>query len=589
MTSITPSFDPSRICNSRSRDPSRYTKPELVLLGDRLGFKFKKTDTIDKMCHELSRFHRQRHQTRTCIERCQIPLRPYQRRVVEYMNQHESLFLYHKMGTGKTMTAIVVSQCFLDEHPDRNVVVVSPSLLIDNFKKEMDNRYENIRHRNRYKFYSIEGTARTRTTIRQIRRDLQNSMLIVDEAHRLINDSAMTKVLKDASSLYEKVLLMSGTPLLYFEHYFSDVYPKLLKINPPEIENMLCKVSFYERPKNDPDYPRRKDHIIRIRMSPEYERRYNTFVRTIHYEQTTYVPNRQEIQDENLLPEIFNRVDNPESISKLKSFLTGIRRATQNLDNSDVNNKLDWISKFLQSHQNEKTIVFSSYLKDGIQLIVDKLGGTIRYGEITGKKSMSTRSRMIENYNRGRIKLLFLSSNAREGISLTNTKNVIIFEPQWNTPGVEQMIARAIRFKSHSELPPQQRKVNVYFLYHVKSNEIPSVSQKSLTTLFRNLPSDVTQYVIYPFLSNNNQFIKEFKQYLKTLETRKNNIIRQFQSTSNQQKQEFQQQLKSNRRPVRLDNVSIDYYMYLYTMLKTIKLDYYNYLFQKFSIENNNC
>ena len=151
------------------------------------------------------------------------------------------------------------------------------------------------------------------------------------------------------------------------------------------------------------------------------------------------------------------------------------------------------------------------------------------------------------------------------------------------------MIARAIRFKSHSELPPQQRKVNVYFLYHVKSNEIPSVSQKSLTTLFRNLPSDVTQYVIYPFLSNNNQFIKEFKHYLKTLETRKNNIIRQFQSTSNQQKQEFQQQLKSNRRPVRLDNVSIDYYMYLYTMLKTIKLDYYNYLFQKFSIENNNC
>ena len=133
-------FDPARICNSKSRRPGRYTKQELFHLGERVGFRFKKTHTIDHMCDALRRHHeeRNRRETRNCLSRCNTELKPYQRNAVEFLNTHPALFLYHKMGAGKTLTAIAASQCFLDQNPTRNVVVICPAGLIDSFKNEMN-------------------------------------------------------------------------------------------------------------------------------------------------------------------------------------------------------------------------------------------------------------------------------------------------------------------------------------------------------------------------------------------------------------------------------------------------------------------
>ena len=51
-----------------------------------------------------------------------------------------------------------------------------------------------------------------------------------------------------------------------------------------------------------------------------------------------------------------------------------------------------------------------------------------------------------------------------EGLDLRGTKNVVILDPTWNETGLQQIIGRAIRYKSHSHLPPNERKVNVYFM-----------------------------------------------------------------------------------------------------------------------------
>jgi superfamily II DNA or RNA helicase len=582
-------FDPNRICNSRSRTRGRYTKDELIELGKHLGFKFKRSDTLDKMCDELRRYTRQRNinYNANYIQRCHAELRPHQLKAIRYMENHNALFLFHKMGCGKTLTAIVISQQFLDRNPGRNVVVLCPSILIDNFKSEMENNYKKIKLRNHYKFYSIENP---NISVRTLRDEIENGMLIVDEAHRLVNNTKMSKILTNSlHGVYSKVLLMSGTPLVSFDSYFSNVYPKLLNIDPPSVENMLCKVSYYSQPTNNSDFPIRKNHPIFIRMSPEYSRKYDTFLRKVHFPSTHYVPSRHQIEDQRLLPVIFNRVDNPRNLKKLSAFLSGVRRATQNLDNSENNYKLDWVSKFMLEHPNEKTIIFSSYLRDGINLIINKLPSGVSFGEITGKKTLKARKAMIDKYNRNEIKLLFLSSNAKEGISLKNTKNVIIFEPQWNDQTVEQMIARAIRFKSHHDLPENERVVHVYSLYHFRQDEIPSLSKKSLASFFKNIPEEISNHIIHPFLPIQNENVKDFKRFLKNVESIVKTKIETLDTMTDQEKTQFNDSLRKTNHSINLKHVSIDYYMYLNSMLKNIKLQYYEHVLKKFSIEKNDC
>ena len=107
-------------------------------------------------------------------------LRDYQKNVVEYMKKHDRLLVFHKMGTGKTLTAVTVSQSYLDEFPTHRVIVISPATLLDNFKKEMFLSYKNIKHINRYEFYSIQKAT---NLFKEGKLNCKDSLIIIDEVH----------------------------------------------------------------------------------------------------------------------------------------------------------------------------------------------------------------------------------------------------------------------------------------------------------------------------------------------------------------------------------------------------------------------
>ena len=114
------------------------------------------------------------------IRRSQRKLRSYQKNVVEYMKNHRRLLVFHKMGTGKTLTAVTVSQSYLDQYPRHKVIVISPATLIDNFRKEMFETYRNIKHRGRYEFFSIQKAT---NLFKEGKINCENSMVIIDEVH----------------------------------------------------------------------------------------------------------------------------------------------------------------------------------------------------------------------------------------------------------------------------------------------------------------------------------------------------------------------------------------------------------------------
>jgi SNF2 family DNA or RNA helicase len=85
---------------------------------------------------------------------------------------------------------------------------------------------------------------------------------------------------------------------------------------------------------------------------------------------------------------------------------------------------------------------------------------------ITGKQSETERLDIMNKYNSGdnNINTLVISSAGSEGLDLKETRNVIILEPFWHLARNHQVIGRSARYRSHSNLPPQQQTVTVYNL-----------------------------------------------------------------------------------------------------------------------------
>ena len=92
----------------------------------------------------------------------------------------------------------------------------------------------------------------------------------------------------------------------------------------------------------------------------------------------------------------------------------------------------------------------------------------LRYTFITGAESADERSinkkhfNDVENKLGEYIQIILISSAGAEGISLKCVRQVHILDPYWNYVRVDQVLGRAIRMKSHEDLPKEDRNVEQY-------------------------------------------------------------------------------------------------------------------------------
>lgn len=84
------------------------------------------------------------------------------------------------------------------------------------------------------------------------------------------------------------------------------------------------------------------------------------------------------------------------------------------------------------------------------------------------------------NNNMGEIiKVLMITSSGAEGISLRNTRYVHITEPYWHPVRIEQVIGRARRICSHTDLPVELQTVEVFiYLMTISDEQLKSASRE---------------------------------------------------------------------------------------------------------------
>lgn len=530
---------------TKKRNVPRFTRSELEILARQAGYLSKniRTMSYDDLCTVLGlniAIETPSQTTKNCVQRSEKGLKDHQKRVVDYLEKHRGLIAYHKVGCGKTLTAITVSQCYLDRYPQHRVVFIGPAGLIENFKKEMSESYKDIHHADRYEYYSYQKF--TSLVKKKDPPNCKNALVIVDEAHNLRTPfqenkknpkktkGINTNNILNCTERANKVLLLTGTPLYNSKNDIYTLYNMIrnpttdAEILPKDYKNdalfrrLMCKVSYHDAC-NDPNFPARKEKIEVIDMSPSYKKKYEEVVKAVVEKFKT-----------DLTTSVFGDKD-------LVPFFNAIRRAVNNLDNSEQNRKIHWlVNKLKTIPSHEKTVVFSNFLDAGIHLLTSKIPKNIRYAVIEGHVPIKGRKEIVNDFNQDKYSVLFISKAGGEGLDMKGVRHVFIMEPSWNEASNEQVIGRAIRYKSHVHLPVSQRNVTIHYMLHV-------------------FPAD-------------HQAIKEMETYLDKLK-------------SNPDIEEDA--------PVSPYENSFDVFLTFFLKKKQITIDKYNRLLESFSIERNTC
>lgn len=84
-----------------------------------------------------------------------------------------------------------------------------------------------------------------------------------------------------------------------------------------------------------------------------------------------------------------------------------------------------------------------------------------------------------ENKDGHQIKVVIITDATTEGVDFKNIRQIHILNPWWNLSQIEQIIGRAVRFRSHKELAFEYRNVEIFLhTAFLHDNSIPSIDYK---------------------------------------------------------------------------------------------------------------
>lgn len=207
------------------------------------------------------------YKNKKCLIKFHPPFTPneHQINVMNYFSDlpHKGLLLYHKLGSGKTCTSIMVADNLLSNKKINKVFIITPGSLRSSWIKEycakcgIDNDYL-------AKYFTfITYNYDVNLSLKSV--DFDNSLVIIDEVHNLINGVKNTSVnpLSIYNKIYNsncKVLALSGTPVMNGIYEFAilgnilkeNTFPNLLeykndkyKFNLTEANNLNSTDNWY--------------------------------------------------------------------------------------------------------------------------------------------------------------------------------------------------------------------------------------------------------------------------------------------------------------------------------------------------------
>jgi hypothetical protein len=422
-----------------------------------------------------------------------VELQPHQADSLKNVSGKGGQILNWGLGSGKTLGAFAIA-----EKRGGEVIVVSPASLRVNFKEQFE-KFVSPERRKHYHFYSYEQFRKNPEMIVARHRP---KTLIADEMHRLRNASPRepferirhlvpymvgltgSMVNNRPEEMVPLVNLVAGKKVFKSVEDFKSKHIQEKKKSVGIIGWLRgAKPGIEESPKNMPALGRTvSPYVHKFTGDPKYEK-HTPRVR----ETTVKVPMSDEqqqvykfISGKNPLLAWKIKHNLPPSKSELKNmnaFMAAMRQVSNSPAEFDkrvstveesiakspkFKKMLDEVGKRAKKDPNFRSMVFSNFLRSGVEPIVAGARARGVGGEtFTGKLTDKERASVIKAYNKGDFEVLGLSPAGGEGLDLKGVKLVQLTEPHWNPERANQAIGRAARFKSHTHLPPVEREVLV--------------------------------------------------------------------------------------------------------------------------------
>lgn len=386
---------------------------------------------------------------------------------------------FHGVGTGKTLTAVASANMYLQLYPNNKVIVITPPAVLYNFIESMIAFGIDPRDP-RFQYFTYDKFYRSR-----IKAD--NALLIVDEAHnfrteittssfkdettgQIITDVMQNKkgyaLLQRGGKPAHKVLLLTATP------FVNKLY---------DIENLLAIAEG-----RDP-----VDESTFGDITSDDNTRYDYFkYRISHYEKdpdSSMFPKRIETFVPLVVPKADEGKIRANASPKENPFYIRTRQASSKFEKLKVN----YVLKEIKS-DDKKYVCYTSFQEYGYEPLEKALRkANINYAIISGKVSTGNKKSAIDAYNNydmndnedgdpyngPKARVLIITKAGAEGVNLKRTKTIFIMDGQWNDALYEQIVARAIRFKSHMRVPEKDRQVFVKKLFLCYKNEAKDLEE----------------------------------------------------------------------------------------------------------------
>lgn len=441
-----------------------------------------------------------------CIENAKIVPLKHQKKVIDFFNKDtkKGIIVAHSMGKGKTITSVLISKCFLDRNRYNKVILIAPKSLISNFTDTIEKLYDSkiLKKYNTYTFSKFHNTFKDYTE-KELEKFFKKTLIIIDEAHNLRSSKSNRSNTVIKSSKYaNKILLLSGTSV-YNEP--KDIVTLITMLNGEDLKknkktfNKLvsengeisiddnskeyfgCLLSIYNVDENSDDFPEVYENYVDVEMNGD-----------LYYE---YKLIESEIKSE------YEELTAKGS----KDFYTGLRKMIAKMP-AENNPKYQYILNKLLSLKNKnklyKSIIYSGFKDLGIRgaLKLIRESGFIAE-ELTGELSIEERKNIVKKYNNDEIDVLLITKAGGEGLDLKGTRNVFLIEPSWNKSNENQVITRAVRYKSHSHLPKEERYVKIYHLIFTKppKTRAKNIIKKKINELTKKgiiLDEDLKDYLL---------------------------------------------------------------------------------------------
>lgn len=416
----------------------------------------------------------------------------HQQGVIDHFDsKSDGIVAYHGVGTGKTLTSILAANKY--STPSSKAIIAAPASLLDNYRKEIEKHTKgtlDVDLLSHQKFIKEYGDGKQHDP---------RSLLVVDEAHRASNlNTKLKKTLSDFKA--KKRLLLTATPIYNNPSNLSSLVNiasgnKVLPENDAEfakafIRNKVVSPGFLDsimgvKPGIIPQFKPNEDFNTAVSKHIHYYKNPDNssdFPSVSHHTVNTELSARQKQLTSYALSELpfhirrkikANLPPDRQEAKSMMAFMTGPRQIASSIYGFDKNvspveaskdsKKHNIIVDLLKKSPDKKRIIYSNYINSSLAPLSQRLNEEgIPHRLFTGSEDKKERDDAIKRYNNNEEKTLLISSAGAEGLDSKGTNEVHVLEPHWNEQKIKQVVGRAVRFKSHSHLPEDQRHVDVY-------------------------------------------------------------------------------------------------------------------------------